>query len=58
MSNVIAFPSKQRADLEIALRQMELLLSGRRQSPEFQSLNDEICRRKSHSDVQRAGNRR
>ena len=54
MSNVIAFPDKPRADIETALRQMQLLLAGKRQGNEFRSLNDEICRRQSLSDAKRA----
>ncbi|HMB56906.1 MAG TPA: hypothetical protein VKM35_06820 [Arenimonas sp.] len=53
MNNVIAFPGKPRADIEIALRQMQLLLAGKRQGSEFRSLNDEICRRQSLTDAKR-----
>jgi len=55
MSNVIQFPSKPipEADvgIELALRQMELIMAGQRHSPEFQQINDEICRRQARPEL-------
>jgi len=55
MSNVIQFPSKPIPDanqgIELALRQMELIMAGQRQSAEFQQINDEICRRQARPEL-------
>jgi len=51
MNNVIQFPGKPipAADqgIELALRQMELIMAGQRHSAEFQQINDEICPRQA-----------
>ena len=55
MSNVIQFPSKPTpaADegIELALRQMELIMAGPRHSAEFQQINEEICRRQARPEL-------
>ncbi len=55
MSNVIAFPTKSLPvideGLELAVRQMELIMAGQRHSAEFAQINEEICRRQARPEL-------
>ena len=37
--------------IELALRQMELIMAGQRHSAEFQQINEEICRRQARPEL-------
>jgi hypothetical protein len=58
MSNVIAFPTKALPvvdeGLELALRQMELIMAGQRHSAEFDQINEEICSRQARPELRLA----